>query len=139
MPPQTQPSSPLPARATLVLLPGLVCDRAAWEPVLPRLGAFVNCRVYETGPDSSLGAMAERVLATAPASFALAGHSMGGRVALEIMRRAPQRVERLALLDTGWRPLPAGVGGENERAARLRLLTLARDNGMRAMGRAWSE
>jgi len=123
----------------LVLLPGLVCDRAAWEPVVPRLSAFVDCRVHETGLDSSLGAMAERVLATAPASFALAGHSMGGRVALEIMRRAPQRVERIALLDTGWRPLPAGVSGENERAARLRLLALARDKGMRAMGRIWAE
>jgi len=82
--------------------------------------------------------MAERVLAVAPPSFALAGHSMGGRVALEIMRRAPERVERLALLDTGFRPLPAGIGGENERAARLRLLGLARDEGMRAMGRAWA-
>jgi pimeloyl-ACP methyl ester carboxylesterase len=138
--PQTLPSSPSPPRGSaLVLLPGLVCDRAAWEPVLPRLGALVDCRIHETGPDSSLGAMAERVLATAPASFALAGHSMGGRVALEIMRRAPQRVERIALLDTGWRPLPAGVSGENERAARLRLLALARDKGMRAMGRVWAE
>ena len=139
MPPQSQPPSPSPPRGgTLVLLPGLVCDRAAWEPVLPHLGTFVDCRIHETGPDSSLGAMADRVLAVAPSSFALAGHSMGGRVALEIMRRAPQRVERLALLDTGFRPLPAGIGGENERAARLRLLGLARAEGMRAMGRAWA-
>lgn len=139
MPPESRPH-PFPPRprGALVLLPGLVCDRAAWDPVLPRLGALVDCRVHETGPDSSLGAMAERVLATAPASFALAGHSMGGRVALEIVRRAPQRVERIALLDTGWRPLPAGGGGESERAARLRLLALARDNGMRAMGRTWA-
>ena len=113
MPPANpaRPSPSPPRGGTLVLLPGLVCDRAAWEPVLPRLGAFVDCRDPRDGPDSSLGAMAERVLAAAPASFALAGHSMGGRVALEIMRRAPQRVERLALLDTGWRPLPAGARG----------------------------
>ena len=105
--------------------------------MLARLGAVADCRVHETGPDSSLGAMAERVLATAPATFALAGHSMGGRVALEIMRRAPQRVERIALLDTGWRALPAGSAGEDERAARYALLAIAREQGMRAMGRVW--
>jgi len=106
--------------------------------VLPHLGNFIDSRIHETGPDSSLEAMAERVLAVAPSSFALAGHSMGARVALEIMRRAPERVERVALLDTGFRPLPAGIAGENERAARLRLLGLARDEGMRAMGRVWA-
>jgi pimeloyl-ACP methyl ester carboxylesterase len=132
------PSVPPPGGA-LVLLPGLVCDRAVWEPLFPRLGPGVDCRVHETGPDSSLGAMAERVLATARATFALAGHSMGGRVALEIMRRAPQRVERIALLDTGWRARPAGSAGEDERAGRHALLAIARSQGMRAMGRAWAQ
>ena len=120
-----------------MLLPGLVCDRAAWEPTQACLGASVDCRVHETGPDSSLGAMAERVLAAAPASFALAGHSMGGRVALEIVRRAPRRVERVALVDTGWRALPAGAPGDEERAVRHALLATAREQGMRAMGRVW--
>lgn len=132
--PAISPSREVP----LLLLPGLVCDRASWDGVIAHLGSSAACQVHETGPDQTLGAMAERVLAAAPPSFALAGHSMGGRVALEIMRRAPQRVQRLALLDTGWRPLPAGVGGEYERAARLRLLALARDKGMRAMGRLWA-
>ena len=59
----------------------------------------------------------------------LAGHSMGGRIALEIVRRAPQRVQRLALLDTGWRPLPAGSAGEKERAGRYALLATARQRG----------
>ena len=81
--------------------------------------------------------MAERVLAEAPPTFALAGHSMGGRVAMEIVRRAPMRVERLALLDTGWRPLAAGTAGEDERAGRYALLAVARSDGLRAMGRAW--
>jgi pimeloyl-ACP methyl ester carboxylesterase len=105
--------------------------------MLDRLCAFADGCVHETGPDSSLGAMAERVLATAPATFALAGHSMGGRVALEIMRRAPQRVTRIALLDTGWRARPAGNAGDDERAGRHALLAIAREQGMRAMGRAW--
>jgi pimeloyl-ACP methyl ester carboxylesterase len=81
--------------------------------------------------------MAERVLATAPPTFALAGHSMGGRIAVEIVRRAPERVERLALLDTGWRDRPAGGAGESERSARLALLAVASEQGMRAMGRVW--
>jgi len=81
--------------------------------------------------------MAERVLAAAPPLFALAGHSMGGRVAVEIVRRAPERVQRLALLDTGYRPLPSGQAAEDERAGRYALLAVARREGMRAMGRSW--
>ena len=81
--------------------------------------------------------MAERALAEAPPTFALAGHSMGGRVALEIVRRARERVSRLALLDTGFRPRPAGAAGEDEKARRLALLALARAEGMRAMAREW--
>ena len=126
-----------PDAKPLVLLPGIVCDRASWEPVIPALSRLAPCQVHETGPDLSLGAMAERVLAAAPPTFALAGHSMGGRVALEIVRRSPQRVERLALLDTGYRPLPSGQAAEDERAGRHALLALARRDGMRAMGRVW--
>lgn len=128
-----------PAAPALLLLPGLVCDRAAWDAVVAHIGARARCEVHETGPDRTLGAMAQRVLAAAPPSFALAGHSMGGRVALEIVRRAPNRVERLALLDTGWRALPAGSAGEAERSARYALLATARRSGMRAMGRTWVE
>jgi pimeloyl-ACP methyl ester carboxylesterase len=123
----------------LLLLPGLVCDRASWKEVIAHQGSAATCEVHETGPDRTLGAMAERVLAAAPPSFAVAGHSMGGRIALEIVRRAPQRVRRLALLDTGWRPLPAGSAGEKERAGRYALLATARQQGMRAMGRVWAQ
>jgi pimeloyl-ACP methyl ester carboxylesterase len=62
---------------------------------------------------------------------------MGGRVALEVLRAAPGRVERLALLDTGYRSRPDGTPGEDERARRYALLALAREHGMRAMGREW--
>ena len=136
MPPQS-PGVRSPATAPLVLLPGIVCDHAAWDAVIPTLSRDATCRVHERGPDRTLGAMAERVLATAPPTFALAGHSMGGRVAMEVVRRAPRRVERLALLDTGFRPLAAGTAGDDERAGRYALLTLARRDGLRAMGRAW--
>ena len=70
----------------LLLLPGLVCDRAIWAPLLPALAPHAQCSVADYGRLDSLAAMAAHVLATAPPRFALAGHSMGGRVALEVMR-----------------------------------------------------
>ena len=81
--------------------------------------------------------MARMVLSTAPQRFALAGHSMGGRVALEIMRLAPERVARLALLDTGCHALLQGADGDPERQARARLTDLAQGEGMRAMAQNW--
>lgn len=121
----------------LLLLPGLLCDRAAWSPVLPQLGTAARCSIAEYADERSLVAMADRVLRDAPPTFALAGHSMGGRVALEIVRRAPGRVERLALLDTGYRAQADGTAGADERARRLALLALAQAKGMRAMAREW--
>ena len=82
--------------------------------------------------------MAAQILANAPPRFALAGHSMGGRVALEVWAQAPQRVSHLALLDTGFEGLAEGETGERERAGRLRLLQLARTEGMRAMAQDWA-
>jgi pimeloyl-ACP methyl ester carboxylesterase len=121
----------------LLLLAGLMCDAAVWAGVLPELDATADCRVPEYADAPSLPAMAERVLAAAPPRFAVAGHSMGGRVALEIVRRAPERVLRLALLDTGFRARPEGAEGEAEKAKRMALLALARREGVRAMAREW--
>jgi pimeloyl-ACP methyl ester carboxylesterase len=87
----------------LVLLPGLLCDAALWGPQVAALADIVEPWVADLSRDDSLSAMAQRVLAAAPARFALAGLSMGGYVAQEIMRQAPQRVTRLALLDTSAR------------------------------------
>ena len=123
---------------TLVLLPGLLCDEAVWAHQRAVLPAD-ECIVPSFGAIDSIGAMAEQVLASVAASrFSLVGHALGGRVALELLRRAPQRVERLALLDTGIDPIAPGADGEHERAARLGLLAMARREGMRAMGRHWA-
>lgn len=84
----------------LALLPGLLCDAALWQPQVEALSDIADCRVADFTTQDSIAAMAESVLAAMPARFALAGLSMGGYVALEIMARAPQRVSRLALLDT---------------------------------------
>ncbi|MBC7905946.1 MAG: alpha/beta fold hydrolase [Rhodospirillaceae bacterium] len=85
---------------SLVLLPGLLNDHRLWAHQAGALADMVQVSVADLTQDDSLAAMAERMLATAPPRFALAGLSMGGYVALEIMRKAPERVERLALLDT---------------------------------------
>ena len=123
----------------LVLVPGLMCDEAVWEPLYPHLPAGVACQVVVHGDADHLTVMAQRLLEAAPARFALAGHSMGARVALEVMRLAPQRVERLALLDTGYAPLAAGAAGEAEKAKRQALLEKARAQGMRAMAAEWAQ
>ncbi len=125
---------------TLVLLPGLVCDRAVWAPQIQALSARMDCHVVDYGLLDSLGAMAQHVLDTAPtATFALAGHSMGGRVALEVLRLAPERVHHLALLDTGTQPLAGGVAGAKEKAGRKILLEIASQQGMRAMAAHWAK
>ena len=88
------------ARATLALLPGLLCDEALWRHQVDGLSDLADCRVADFTSQSSTAEMAESVLALMPERFALAGLSMGGYVALEIMARQPQRVTKLALLDT---------------------------------------
>lgn len=124
---------------TLILLPGLMCDAAVWAPQCAALQAQAQCVVPAYGLCDSLSAMAQQVLSQAPSErFSLAGHSMGGRVALEVLRLAPQRVARLALLDTGAQPLPAGADGERERVGRMALLSQARRQGMRVMGSQWA-
>lgn len=86
----------------LVLLPGLICDERLWRDVIAGLGT--RSTVADLTQDDSISSMAARALAAAPARFALAGLSMGGYVAFEIMRQAPERVTHLALLDTSARP-----------------------------------
>ena len=89
----------------LVLLPGLLCDAALWAPQMQALHEEADIFVPDLSRDDTIEAMARRVLSETPFDrFALAGLSMGGYVALEITRQRPQRVERLALLDTRARP-----------------------------------
>jgi pimeloyl-ACP methyl ester carboxylesterase len=124
-------------RSHLVLLPGLLCDRRVWQSQIDALA--LPCHVVDYGQRDSLHAMAEHALATAPAGpLAVAGHSMGGRVAFEMWRQAPERIERLALLDTSYHPLAEGEAGKAETAQRLALLHTAHRDGMRAMAREWA-
>lgn len=105
---------------TLILLPGLLCDEALWRHQTENLKDLVDVRVINLTQDTSIPALAERVLAEAPATFALAGLSLGGYTAQEIMRQAPERVDRLALVNTN-----ARADTEEQRKNRLELIKLA--------------
>jgi pimeloyl-ACP methyl ester carboxylesterase len=122
----------LTQRSTVVLLSGLLCDEEVWRGPIARLAPAHDlvCPGFLDQP--SIEAMAAQVLAHAPRRFSLAGHSMGGRVALEIAARAPDRLERLALLDTGFHPARPG-----EAEGRSRLIRIALEDGMAALARHW--
>ena len=107
-------------RVPLALLPGLLCDARLWAPQVAALADLAEPRVADFTTQSSVGEMAESVLTMMPPRFALAGLSMGGYVAFEILRRAPERVLRLALLDTR-----ADRDSEEQTARRRGLIQLA--------------
>src|SRR5262245_52831924 len=87
-----------------VLVPGLFCSARLFAPQLPALWKFGPVMIADHTRDEEMAAVARRILGSAPPRFALAGLSMGGYISLEIMRQAPDRVVKLALLDTSARP-----------------------------------
>lgn len=115
----------------LVILPGLLCDSAMFGA---QLDAFPDAMVLEGfyGGADSLEAMADYALERMPQRVSLMGHSMGARVALEVCRKAPQRVARLALVDTGTHPVRDG-----EADKRYALRDLGRAQGFVALVDAW--
>lgn len=127
-------SLPLPH---LVLLPGLACDADVWKHQAHAFAGVTTVSVADYGLSDSLEEMARVAIERAPQRFALAGHSMGARVAFEIVRRVPERVAGLAILDSAYRPRSAGEAGERERVTRLSLLKIAQTQGMRAMALEW--
>lgn len=109
-------------KTPLVLIPGLLCDATLWAGQIAGLADVADCWVADVTRDDSMPAMAQRVLDEAPFTrFALAGLSMGGYVAQAVMRVAADRVDRLALLDTG-----PGADTPERTAEREDLMDLAR-------------
>ncbi len=89
-------NEPLP----VVLIPGLLCSARLYAAQIPALWPCGPVTIADHTRDETMTAIARRILAAAPARFALAGLSMGGYISFEILRQAPQRVVKLALLDT---------------------------------------
>ena len=105
----------------VVLVPGLLCTARLYAEQIPALWRFGAVTVADHTRDDSMAAIARRILAAAPPHFALAGLSMGGYIAFEIVRQAPERVAKLAILDSR-------VGAElpAQTATRLPLIELAK-------------
>jgi len=113
-----------------ILAPGLLCDETVWKPVLERLDSSATVADFSHQDDLTL--MAHDALALSTGSLNVAGHSMGARVAMEIARLAPERVEKLALLDTGIHPLRDGEIEKREEIVRF-----AYEKGMAALAERW--
>lgn len=104
----------------LLLIPGLGETAAAFQSQVSTFSGLTRCIVGRHGRFPDIRMEAGAILGEAPPRFALAGHSMGGYIALEIMRRAPERVSRLALISTR-----AGADRDEERERRLELIRMA--------------
>jgi pimeloyl-ACP methyl ester carboxylesterase len=109
----------------LVLVPGLLCSPALWAPQVAGLSDIADIAIADHTRHDTMAAIAQSILAEAPQRFALAGLSMGGYIAQQIVLQAPERVTRLALLDTGSR---ADTPERIER--RLQLNEMARREGV---------
>lgn len=105
----------------LLLIPGLNCTEALYQPQIDVFSPERQVLVADHRQDDRVEAIADRILASAPARFALAGLSMGGYIALAMLRQAPERITRLALLDTTARP-----DTEEGIARRHQLMAMAR-------------
>src|SRR5579859_1738691 len=109
-----------PEDLPVVLVSGLNCSARLYAEQIPALWQFGPVILADHRRDDSIAAIARRILADAPPRFALAGLSMGGYIAFEILRQAAARVAKLALLDTG-----AGAEVSERTAQRKPLIALA--------------
>ncbi len=119
-------------RPTVLALPGLLCDEFVWHHQIEALGNDADVVVAAYGPADSLESMARRSLESVAGTVSIVGHSMGGRVALEAWEHAPERIERLALFDTGVHGVTPG-----ELQGRRAIVELSAQHGVAALNDAW--
>jgi pimeloyl-ACP methyl ester carboxylesterase len=115
-------------KETLILLPGMMCDRSLWRHQIESLSVTYDVQVADFRDGASIEAYADKVLEAAPKTFSVAGLSMGGYVAFDLVRRAPERVNRLALLDVS-----PYADTEDHAAFRKSIMESARNQGMGAI------
>ncbi len=115
-------------RETIVFVPGFTCTSALWTPQLLHFSTRYDCRVADHTRSDSMKAITQDILRDAPEKFILCGLSMGGYLAFEILRQAPQRVTKLALLDTQATP-----ESEQQKINRTERIRMAREQGMDAL------
>lgn len=120
------------SRPVVYLLPGLLCDEAVWTHQIAALSPRFELRVPDFRGMDCFQAMARKVLEGAPERFSVVGHSMGGRVAMELMHRVPERIDKFVVMDLGVHPVQPG---ENEK--RMELVRLAEEQGMEALAELW--
>ena len=119
------------AMTTVLFIPGLVCDDFVWQAAIDRLGDLPHA-VADISAQDSITGMARDLLARHAGRLILVGHSLGGRVAMEMARQAHGRIAGLALLNTGIHPVRAG-----EDAKRQAMITMGYAQGMAAVAAAW--
>jgi pimeloyl-ACP methyl ester carboxylesterase len=115
---------------TTILIPGLLCDAFVWEPLVKRIEGVA--RVADLSTQDDITTMAKDCLAIVKGKLKVAGHSMGARVAIEMVRLEPERIERMILLDTGIHPLKEG-----ELEKREEIVRFAYDKGMQTLAERW--
>jgi pimeloyl-ACP methyl ester carboxylesterase len=119
-------------RPTILLLPGLLCDASVWTAQVEALRPHALVLVADFSEHDSLEAMARSALAMVEGPIIAIGHSMGARVCMEMVHLAPERIVKLALIDTG-----VDSRREGEEAKRQVLVDLAYAEGMGALADRW--
>lgn len=119
-------------KPVVYLLPGLLCDETVWTHQRAALSPMYDVRIPDFRGMDDFREMARLVLRDAPERFSVVGHSMGGRVAMELMFLVPERIDRFVVMDLGVHPVQPG-----EREQRMVLVHLAEQLGMEALADVW--
>ena len=119
------------SKPNLVFIPGLLCTGELYAAQIAALGDRVNYQIADHGAYDDIAACAEAILERAPQSFVPVGLSMGGYITFELLRQAPDRVERFVIIDSSSRPDKPEQSGK-----RLEMIALAQTSGMDAVAEA---
>ncbi len=121
-------------KPVIYLLPGLLCDQSVWQYQREALNQFADVRIPDYIGVDSLSKIGDLILADAPTRFSVVGHSMGGRVGLELINKAPERIEHLVLISVGAHPV-----NDEECEQRSSLVEEAASIGMDKYAESWAD